>query len=218
MQRKSVLPSFALLATLSVLLPSLAACTHQMDQGSSVDSSETSVSLSHDMGDMDLGPKDEAFDLRFIDGMILHHEGAIAMAEEALAKSSREEIRKLAQAILAAQQTEIAQMQQWRQDWYPDAGPEPMMYYAEMGHMMAMDEAMKLAMRMDVDLGDADEQFDRRFLEAMIPHHEGALVMAEQVLERSDRAEMQALARTILTTQQQEIEQMQMWKQDWYGQ
>jgi len=217
MQPKSVFASVALFATLSLTLPTLTACTRQMDH-SNPDMTDAPGAMTHDMGSMDLGPKDETFDLRFIDGMILHHQGAIAMAEAALEHSDREEIRKLAQAIVVAQQTEIEQMQQWRQAWYPDAGPEMVMYHAEMGHTMAMSEEMKAAMMMDVDLGVADEAFDRRFLEAMIPHHEGALVMAEQVLERSDRTEMQELARNILTTQQQEIEQMQQWNQEWYGQ
>lgn len=174
--------------------------------------------MGHDMGDMDLGPKDETFDLRFIDGMILHHQGAVNMAQAALDNSNRDEVRQLAQAIVAAQQTEIQQMQEWRQAWYPDAGTEPMMYHADMGHMMEMSEEMKAAMMMNVDLGSADEEFDLRFLSAMIPHHEGALEMAEQALERSDRPEIQELSRNILATQQQEIDQMNQWKKDWYGQ
>lgn len=172
----------------------------------------------HNMADMDLGPKDEYFDLRFIDGMILHHQGAIAMAEDALEHSERDEIRQLATAIIDAQQTEIAQMQEWRQTWYPDAEATPMMYHAEMGHMMAMSDEMRASMMMDVDLGTADDEFDLRFINAMIPHHEGAVVMAEQVKERSDRPELLTLADEIITAQQGEIAQMQQWRQAWYGQ
>jgi len=61
-------------------------------------------------------------------------------------------------------------------------------------------------------------KFELRFINAMIPHHEGALVMAEQVLEKSDRAELQAIAENILATQQAEIDQMQQWRQAWYCQ
>jgi len=70
------------------------------------------------MHDMDLGPADATYDLRFIDAMVKHHEGAIVMAEEALDKSERAEIRQLATEIIAEQKTEIAQMQEWRQAWY----------------------------------------------------------------------------------------------------
>ncbi len=179
---------------------------------------DASSSMSHDMMNMDLGPNDAEFDLRFIDAMILHHEGAIAMAEDALASSTRDEITQLADAIIAAQQVEIAQMQEWRQAWYPDAAATPMMYHAEMNHMMPMSAEMKASMMMAVDLGSSDADFDLRFIDAMIPHHEGALVMAEEALEKSDRPEMQALAQDILTTQQQEIDQMIEWRQTWYEQ
>ncbi|HEY9881436.1 MAG TPA: DUF305 domain-containing protein [Leptolyngbyaceae cyanobacterium] len=171
-----------------------------------------------DMMSMDLGPKDESFDLRFIDGMMLHHQGAIAMAESAQANSSRPEIKQLANDIITAQQQEISQMQQWRKAWYPDAGAEPTMYSAEMGHMMAMPAEMQTAMRMDMDLGKADQQFDQRFIDAMIPHHEGALDMAKEALEKSDRPEIRQLAENILSSQQQEIDQMQQWRKAWYGQ
>lgn len=167
---------------------------------------------------MDLGPKDPEFDLRFLDGMILHHEGAVVMAEAALQNSSRGEIKQLAEAILAAQRGEIEQMKRWRSDWYPNASAEPVMYHAEMNHSMAMTPEMKAAMMMSEDLGKADAEFDLRFLDGMIPHHEGALTMANQVLHNSDRPELQALARNILVTQQAEIDQMQQWRRAWYDQ
>jgi uncharacterized protein (DUF305 family) len=170
------------------------------------------------MHDMDLGPADATYDLRFIDAMILHHEGAIVMAEEALEKSERAEIRQLATEIIAEQEREIAQMREWRQAWYPDALPEPMMHHAEMGHDMPMSAEMAAAMRMDMDLGPADAEFDLRFINAMIPHHEGAVQMAEDLREKSDRSEMQALADDIISAQQAEIDQMEAWRQDWYGQ
>lgn len=66
----------------------------------------------------DLGAADAQFDLRFINGMIAHHEGALTMGQDALSKSKRPEIKQLAQDIVAAQQAEIKQMKQWRQAWY----------------------------------------------------------------------------------------------------
>ena len=65
-----------------------------------------------------LGSADAEFDLRFINEMIAHHESAITMAQDALSKSQRPEIKDLAQDIVAAQQAEIEQMKQWRQAWY----------------------------------------------------------------------------------------------------
>jgi uncharacterized protein (DUF305 family) len=127
--------------------------------------------------DMDLGPADQSFDLRFLDAMVPHHEGAVVMAKEVLQKSQRPEMKKLAKEIIQAQTKEIAQMKQWRIAWYPKAPVTSMAWNAPMGHMMEMSEEQRKAMMMTMDLGAADAKFDLRFLDAMIPHHEGALVM-----------------------------------------
>lgn len=66
-----------------------------------------------------LGSADAEYDQRFIDMMIPHHEGAIMMAKDALQKSQRPEINKLAEDIIAAQEKEIAQLRSWREAWYP---------------------------------------------------------------------------------------------------
>lgn len=166
---------------------------------------------------MDLGPKDGTFDLRFIDAMVLHHQGAVEMADAAVANSSRPEVQTLAEEIIAAQAEEIDQMQQWRQAWYPDTATEPVMYDSSKGEIAPMSAEMESAMKMNVELGGPDDEFDLRFLQAMIPHHEGALDMAQEALEKSDRTEIRQLAEAILTSQQQEIDQMQQWQQEWYG-
>jgi uncharacterized protein (DUF305 family) len=173
--------------------------------------------MSHDMS-MDLGPADADYDLRFIDGMLMHHQGAVNMAEDALSKSQRPEIKKLAQDIIAAQNREISQMKEWRTAWYPQADSTPMAYHSQMGHMMAMTDEQKQAMMMSMDLGNADAEFDLRFINAMVPHHDGALVMAEDALSKSQRPEVKKLAQDILTSQQGEIEQMNQWRKDWYNQ
>lgn len=177
-----------------------------------------SMSMSEHAMTMDLGPKDDEFDLRFVDGMILHHRGAIAMSEAAITNSSRPEVKELAQNIIKAQEDEISQMQTWRQAWYPQASADPIMYDAQMGHTMDMSAEMQSSMRMDGDLGKADDEFDLRFINGMIPHHDGALVMAEQGLKNSDRPEIQQVSNDILKTQQVEIDLMNQWKKDWYGQ
>jgi uncharacterized protein (DUF305 family) len=173
--------------------------------------------MDHSMS-MDLGPADADYDLRFIDGMTVHHQGAVNMAQDVLKQSKRPEMKKLATNIIAAQKREINQMKEWRKTWYPKADNTPMAYHAQMGHMMAMTPEQMQSMMMTMDLGAADAQFDLRFLNAMIPHHEGALVMAEDALKKSKRPEMKKLSQEILTSQKQEIEQMKQWRQAWYKQ
>jgi uncharacterized protein (DUF305 family) len=169
-----------------------------------------------DHGAMSLGPRDQSFDLRFIDGMTPHHEGAVEMSRQALKLSKRPEILTLAQAIIDAQAKEIAQMKVWRQSWYPDVSPELVMWHEEMKHMMAMTPEMRQGMMMSGDLGLADDQFDQRFIDAMIPHHEGALVMAQDALEKSDRPPIRQMAEAILQSQTEEINQMKQWRKSWY--
>src|ERR671910_125576 len=62
----------------------------------------------------------EPFDKAFIDDMIPHHESAIAMAQVVLEESENPEIRKIAGAIVDAQEREIEQMRSWRGEWYPE--------------------------------------------------------------------------------------------------
>ncbi|MBP5973023.1 DUF305 domain-containing protein [Brasilonema sp. CT11] len=167
---------------------------------------------------MDLGSADANYDLRFIDAMTPHHEGAVVMAKVALQKSKRPEIKKLAQEIIKAQNKEIAELKQWRTAWYPKAPSTPMAWNAQMNHMMEMSPEQSKAMRMDMDLGAADNDFDLRFINAMIPHHEAAVTMAQDALNKSKRPEIKKLAQNIITSQQQEIAQMKKWRQAWYKQ
>ncbi|BAQ62744.1 hypothetical protein GM3708_3150 [Geminocystis sp. NIES-3708] len=165
---------------------------------------------------MNLGPADAEYDLRFIDVMIPHHEGAVIMAKEALVKSSRNEIKTLATEIIETQDKEISEMRQWRSSWYPSAPDTPMAWHSTMNHSMIMSEAQIASMRMDMDLGKADNEFDLRFINAMIPHHQGAVKMAKDLLAKSQRPEMQTLAQNIINSQQREIEQLQQWHEKWY--
>ena len=71
------------------------------------------------MGDMELSADtSQPFDQRFIAAMIGHHYGAISMAKEALTKAEHPEIKQLAEAIIQAQESEVAQMQQWNTEWF----------------------------------------------------------------------------------------------------
>ncbi|MGB3266108.1 MAG: DUF305 domain-containing protein [Microcoleus sp.] len=196
--------------------PNITAATETSSQQNAAQSHNMS-GMNHNMS-MDLGPADADYDLRFIDSMKVHHQGAVNMAKEVLEKSKRPEMKKLANNMIADQNREINQMKEWRTNWYPKASSTPMAYQAQMGHMMAMTPEQMQSMMMSMDLGAADDQFDLRFLNAMIPHHEGALVMAEDALKKSKRPEMKKLSQEIITSQKQEIQQMKEWRKAWYKQ
>ena len=171
--------------------------------------------MNHSMA-MDLGAADANYDLRFIDGMMMHHKGAVAMAKEALEKSQRPEIKQLANNIIEAQNKEIAQMKQWRTAWYPKASQQPVAYGGANKSVMPMSAKQHESMMMSQDLGAADDKFDLRFLNAMIPHHECAIVMANDAISKSIRPEIKQLNQDILTSQQAEITQMKQWRKAWY--
>lgn len=65
----------------------------------------------------------EPFDRAFIAAMIPHHQDAVAAAKAAGDRAQHQEIKQVAQAIIAAQEREIAQMQQWQQAWFGATTP-----------------------------------------------------------------------------------------------
>jgi uncharacterized protein (DUF305 family) len=216
--------SFALITSITGSL--LAGCSNTATKNESqvqTPSSTTEVANKQHDGmnhggmnhNMDLGVADANYDLRFIDGMIPHHEGGVVMAKEVLQKSKRPEMKKLANEIIKAQNKEIAELKQWRQAWYAKAPSEPQAWHTEMKHMMAMSPQQIKTMRMDMNLGAADSGFDLRFVNAMIPHHEGAVTMAKDTLNKSKRPEIQKLAKAIISSQEAEIKQMKQWQQAW---
>lgn len=166
---------------------------------------------------MDLGLADANYDLRFIDAMIPHHQGAVEMAKETQQKSKRPEIKKLADEIIKAQNQEISQMKQWRTALYPKAGNQAVVYDAQPKKTVNMSSQQMQAMMMNMDLGAADAEFDLRFINAMIPHHEAAVIMAKDALQKSQRPEIKNFAQAIIKAQDTEINQMKLWRKAWYN-
>jgi len=139
------------------------------------------------------------YEALFLDSMIIHHQGAVDMARQALEQAEHPELRALAESILAAQEAEIAQMRAWRDKWYPNLPPTKGLHI----HMGPMEVAE-----------DASRPYDLRFIEAMILHHEGAIAMAQDALQKAKRPEIRDLAQAIIAAQQAEIEQLKTWRLD----
>lgn len=161
-------------------------------------------------GDKDetTAPTASQTDAAFAAEMIAHHRGAVEMAEAAKKHAEHEEVRKLAAAIIAAQTTEIDQLEGLLTVLKTE-GVTP-------GTSLGMSEG---EMGMDFDaskLGDADE-FDKAFIDAMIPHHRGAIAMAKKQLDSGSNVELSTMARAIIKAQTTEIEEMQAWRKQWYG-
>ena len=82
---------------------------------------------------------------------------------------------------------------------------------------MTTDHSMDMSMEeMAASLeGKKGDEFDQAFIKGMIPHHEGAIDMAEQALMNAKHDEIKAMARAIISAQQKEIDQMNRWIQEW---
>lgn len=144
-------------------------------------------------------------DVEFAQGMIAHHEQAIEMAEMALDPSvgARPEVVDLATRIRAAQDPEIDQMTAWLEGW----GASIVMDTSD-GHDMSSMAGMMSVEQMDALSQATGADFDRMWLEMMIEHHEGAIVMAEEAAANGTNADVLALAAEIVATQQAEIDEM----------
>jgi uncharacterized protein (DUF305 family) len=152
----------------------------------------------------------EQTDGAFIAAMIPHHQSAIEMAKVAQKEGEHPQIKQLADDIIAAQDAEIGQMEQMHQRMFgqPVQG-------SDHGSLGLDDEMM--GMTMDMHSLEGAKPFDRAFIDAMIPHHQGAIRMAQVELAEGQDQETKDLARAIISAQSKEIEEMNRWRQQWYG-
>ena len=142
-----------------------------------------------------------ASEQEYLAEMVAHHQEAIDAARE-LRRSDRAVMRRFGERIVAAQSAQVAQMESWLAEWYPDDSTdvdyEPMMR----------------------DLtGLSGDRLDRTFLEDMVGHHMAAVMMSQHGLASRlfDHDEVAALAADIRDDQHAEILRMRAWLRDWFG-
>ena len=142
-----------------------------------------------------------ASEQEYLAEMVAHHNEAIVAARE-LRRSDRAVMRRFGERIVAAQSAQVAQMESWLAEWYPDDSTdvdyEPMMR----------------------DLtGLSGDRLDRTFLEDMVGHHMAAVMMSQHGLASRlfDHDEVAALAADIRDDQHAEILRMRAWLRDWFG-
>jgi len=138
----------------------------------------------------------------FLLEMIPHHQEAVDTAGEVAQRSERPELRAFTSEMARVQSDEIEMMQSWLQEWYPQS-----------------DATASYRPMMRPTTGLSSDRADRVFLEDMIMHHRMAIMMAFQLLrgDYTDRPEVERFAEGIIETQNREIEQMEIWLEEWYG-
>lgn len=179
-------------------------------------------------------PRSVRVDQHFIEMMIPHHQDAIAMADLALIRGKRPEVKKLAQAIKKDQTREIQEMRTWYKQWFgKEVAAHSMTDMGMMGDhhnqgqgtgsgMMGQGQGMMgqgmmgqgqgmMSMKTDLDALKKAPDFDKEFVRQMIPHHQMAVMMAQMASECASHPEIRTLAQSIITSQSAEIAQMQGW-------
>ncbi|WP_405783236.1 DUF305 domain-containing protein [Streptomyces sp. NBC_00859] len=145
-------------------------------------------------------------DVAFAQMMIPHHEQAVSMAELADGRASDREIKSLAADIEKAQGPEINTMRGWLRSW--GKSPSPSMDHGMPGMDHGGETAMPGMMSGKAMAGlkaAKGEDFDRRFAELMIGHHEGAVTMAGDERKNGRSPAARKLAGAVVRTQQAEI-------------
>jgi uncharacterized protein (DUF305 family) len=149
------------------------------------------------------------YDLQFIDAMTLHHQGAIAMAGPAESLALHPELREFARKVVADQSREVQAMAELRARRYKGKAQAPGVM-----QMPGMDNSMSAA-----DPGHlsslSGNAFDLMWVEMMVEHHEGAVVMSTEAMGRAQHPEVKELARAIIDAQQAEIRMMRGWLAEW---
>lgn len=156
----------------------------------------------------DVGPAGATYDLRFIDGMVQHHTGALRMSEFVF-DIGQPGIGALAKTIWRDQAQEIRAMGLWRKAWYPQAPVYPVALAPggdpnSLAGLTRMSQTQIDGMRM---MGDGPTKENRVvwFLEGMLHHHGGALIMAHDALAKSRNATIRRFARGVIVAQRAEI-------------
>lgn len=146
-------------------------------------------------------------DVTFMQGMIHHHAQALDMVELLRTRTESDGMRKLAHRIELSQRDEIAMMRGWLEARGAEVPGEHAHHApgaALMPGMLTPEEMKRLAAATGVE-------FDRLFLEYMIKHHAGALVMVKELFSTpgaGQEAEVFAFASDVDADQLIEIRRM----------
>src|SRR5688572_6244801 len=151
-----------------------------------------------------------AADVKFMQGMIGHHRQALDMATLVPGRTPRRDFALMAERITLSQESEIAQMQRWlkqRGEAVPAADTH---VHAAMGHGELM-PGMLSAAELSQLKNARGVEFEKLFLQLMIKHHEGALLMVKQLFSTpgsGQQPELFILAADIDADQNAEIKRM----------
>jgi uncharacterized protein (DUF305 family) len=191
-------------ATIAALIPALAACGVRANAAAG---SQDPAHGAHSSGDTTR--RAARADVEFLQDMIPHHAQALVMTAMAPERTRNQSILMLARRIADSQEAEIRLMRQWllrHGEEAPSGDPEHAHHegHEDMPGMLSEAELKRLSQ-------SSGRMFDRLFLEFMIRHHEGALIMTGQLFSTPGGGadpELFGLASDIDADQRAEIRRM----------
>lgn len=181
--------------------------TSERDTSATVAANSSTTSAANETQTTSKGDDAMPYDLQFIDSLTKHHQMAVEMAKAGEKKFEHQPLKAAAKKIIVDQTKEIAQLRQWRDQWYPGAAAAENMQMPGMSKSMNMDMS-----HMQTMSGNA---LDLMFIDMMIQHHQGALAMGQDALAKAEHQELKDLAKKIIDAQKKEIDQMEKWKKAW---
>jgi uncharacterized protein (DUF305 family) len=156
-----------------------------------------------------------AADVHFMTGMIPHHAQAVKMALWVPARSTRNDVKLMAERMLVSQLDEIALMRTWLADRGQPV-PAPDATHMRMEHGGMVHDMLMPGMLSDDELARLERasgiEFDRLFLSFMILHHQGALAMVNDLFATPGAAQddlVYEFATDVRADQHMEIRRMQ---------
>lgn len=186
---------------------SLSACAGSSTESKASDAVAESESTNDGASSAVSAAKFNDADVIFAQNMIPHHQQAVEMADMALVKTrgASAVVTDLASRIRGAQQPEIELMTSWLDSWGKNVAES--MEGMDHSSMEAM-EGMMSADQMASLESESGEAFDRAWLNMMVEHHKGAVVMAETVIGEGSNPQVRDLAEKIIAAQKAEITEM----------
>ena len=165
------------------------------------------------IGSRRVTPRDDSAEAGFARDMATHHAQAVDMAFVVRDKSTDRDLRTLASDIIVTQSAQRGMFMGWLQQWgLLQASTRPRMAWMP-GHVhgtRATDGAVLMhGMASDAELRSLEDatgaDAEIRFLQLMIRHHEGGIIMARALMALSDRRELVQMAKSIDEGQRAEI-------------
>jgi uncharacterized protein (DUF305 family) len=199
------------------LAMSLTACSSSSETDTAANASTDAAAVASEAVAGGVNAAFNEADVEFAQNMIPHHQQAVEMAVIALddARGASAGVKELATRIQGAQQPEIDLMGGWLKAWGKEGAPSTEMEgmdHSSMDHsaMEGMEgmEGMMSAEEMKSLESATGQGFDTAWLEMMVRHHEGAVVMAKAVQADGSSVEAKTLAGKIIGAQEAEIAEM----------